>query len=68
MKEYVKILHWHVWLIGVKFDEGFVDSSPCPLNVLDTKGGEDFIDKEKAAIMCTKMIEDYEKCGLPIEE
>ena len=76
-KEYIDVQH----LFGLRedfalaclanwgeFDEGFVDNSPCPLAILDTKGGDEFIEKEKAAIMCTKMIEEYEKCGLPIEE
>ena len=51
-----------------KLDEGFVESSRCPLAELNTKGGEYFSEKEEAAIMCTKMMEEFEKCGLPIEE
>ena len=48
-------------------DNNFVDSSPCPIAVLDTKGA-DFKEKEDAALFCTQMIEKYEEQGLPTEE
>ena len=48
-------------------DKGFVDSSTSALALLNTKG-DDFIDKEHAAIVCTSAFADYEKEGLPSEE
>ena len=48
-----------------ELDDGFVDSNPCPLAVLDTKG-EDFLDKEKAAMLCMEMFETYENKVFPV--
>ena len=50
-----------------EFDNGFVDSGPCPLAVLDTKG-DNFLEKEEASLLCIQMIEEFEKFGLPSEE
>lgn len=50
-----------------KFDKEFVDSCPCPLSILDTNG-DNFIEKERAAVLCIEMIEEFERCGLPSEE
>ena len=38
-------------------DNGFIDNKPCPPSILDTKG-ENFIDKENVALLCTSMFEE----------
>jgi len=48
-------------------DKGFVDSIPSALDFLNTKG-DDFIDKEQAALMCTSSFSEYENQVLPSEE
>lgn len=50
-----------------ELDHDFVDSSPSPLDVLDTKG-DDFLDKNEAAQLCMEMIEEYEGLGITTEE
>ena len=50
-----------------ELDDGFVDRSPSPLAILDTRG-DNFLEKQEAALVCTGMIEEYEKLGLPTEE
>lgn len=50
-----------------EFDDGFVDSGPCPLAILDTEG-DNFIEKEEASLLCIQMIDEFEKFGLPNDE